>query len=90
MTLYLLPVFLEGFAHLPVKKKVSVLPNATRMINLVIVKEELVTGKFEVTRMTFSEIRDAEIDVYDPANRNLYSVSVVIQYEGGNLFSLFQ
>jgi len=66
--------------YLPVKKDVVVLQNATRTVTLTTVKEELVTGKFEVTRMTFEEIVAAGIDVYDPANRNVYSATVRVSY----------
>ena len=66
--------------YLPVRKNVTVLTNATREITLTMIKEELVTGTFEVTRMTFNEIVDAGIDVYDPANQNIYSVEVTVRY----------
>ena len=66
--------------YLPVRKNVTVLTNATREITLTMIKEELVTGTFEVTRMTFNEIVDAGIDVYDPANQNVYSVEVTVRY----------
>ena len=71
--------------YLPVTKTVSVLPNATRTITMTIIKEEIVTGKFEVTRMTFNEIKDAGIDVYDSANQNLYSVKVTLKYGGSEV-----
>ena len=66
--------------YLPVKKDVVVLQNATRTVTLTTVKEELVTGEFEITRMTFDEIVAAGIDVYDPANRNVYSATVRVFY----------
>ncbi|MGN1131288.1 MAG: leucine-rich repeat protein, partial [Ruminococcus sp.] len=66
--------------YLPAKKEVTVLPNATRTITLTLIKEELVTGKFEVTRMTFNEIVDAGVDVYDPANQNVFSVEVTLRF----------
>ncbi|MGN0477697.1 MAG: PKD domain-containing protein [Ruminococcus sp.] len=66
--------------YLPAKKEVTVLPNATRTITLTLIKEELVTGKFEVTRMTFNEIVDSGVDVYDPANQNVFSVEVTLRF----------
>ena len=66
--------------YLPVKKDVVVLQNATRTVTLTTVKEELVTGEFEITRMTFDEIVAAGIDVYDSANRNVYSATVRVFY----------
>lgn len=68
--------------YLPVQKTVTVLPNATRTVTMTIIQQELVTGKFEVTRMTFSEIKDAHINISDPANRQVYEVKVQIQYGG--------
>ena len=66
--------------YLPVKKDVVVLANATRTVTLTTVEEELVTGEFEVTRMTFDEIAAAGIDVYDPANSHVYSATVRVSY----------
>jgi len=66
--------------YLPVKKETVVLANATRTVTLTTVEEELVTGNFEVTRMTFDEIVAAGIDVYDPANQNVYSATVRVTY----------
>ena len=66
--------------YLPVKKDVVVLANATRNVTLTTVEEEIVTGNFEITRMTFDEIVAAGIDVYDPANQNVYSATVRVTY----------
>ena len=66
--------------YLPVQKEVTVLPNATRIVTMTIIEQEIVTGEFEVTRMTFSEIKAAGIDVYSPANRNVYKVNVILTY----------
>ncbi|MCR5429931.1 MAG: DUF6273 domain-containing protein [Eubacterium sp.] len=66
--------------YLPVTKTVKVLPNATRIITIKIIKEEIVTGKFEVTRMTFDEVQEAGINTLDPANQNVYKVRVTIVY----------
>lgn len=66
--------------YLPVKKDVVVLANASRTVTLTTVEEEIVTGGFEITRMTFDEIVAAGIDVYDPANQNVYSAKVQVTY----------
>ena len=66
--------------YLPVQKNVTVLPNATRVITATIIEQEIVTGEFEVTRMTFSEIQAAGIDVYSPANQNVYKVNATIKF----------
>ncbi len=68
--------------YLPVKKDVTVLANATRSVTLTTVEEALVTGEFQVKRMTFDEIVAAGIDVYDPANQNVYSATVRVTYTG--------
>ena len=69
--------------HLPAKKTVTVLSNATRTVTLMLVEEELVTGDFEITRMNLNDIISAGIDVYDPANQNIYQVKVRVIY--GNM-----
>ena len=66
--------------HLPAKKTVTVLSNASRTVSLILVEEELVTGEFEITRMTLDEIVAAGIDIYDPANQNIYQVKVQVTY----------
>ncbi len=75
---HLIGMYATGY--LPVKKDVVVLENATRTVTLSTVQEEIVTGEFEITRMTFDEIVAAGIDVYDPANRNVYSATVRFFY----------
>ncbi|MCM1484851.1 MAG: PKD domain-containing protein [Faecalibacterium sp.] len=66
--------------YLPVKKDAVVLANATRTVTLTTVEEDIVTGNFEITRMTFDEIVAAGIDVYNPANQNIYSATVRVTY----------
>lgn len=52
----------------------------TRAITLVVKEEEIVTGTFEVNRMTLSEIQAAGIDVANPANQNVVKADVTIYY----------
>lgn len=66
--------------YLPADKEIVVLPNATRTITLTIVKGDIITGEFEITRMTFDEIIAAGIDPYDPDNRQVYSATVRFTY----------
>jgi len=66
--------------YLPVKKDVVVLANATRTVTLTTVAEDIVTGNFEITRMEFEDIIAAGIDIYDPANQNVYSATVRVTY----------
>ncbi|MBR7032929.1 MAG: leucine-rich repeat protein, partial [Clostridia bacterium] len=76
--------------HLPAKKTTSVLSNATRSVTLILVEEELVTGEFEITRMNLDEIIAAGIDVYDPANQQIYRVNVRVVYGGAPLNISYQ
>ena len=66
--------------YLPVSKQVSVLSNETVLTVLTVEKQELVTGEFHVTEMTLDEIIDAGLDTSDPANQQLYSVTVTLIY----------
>ncbi|MCR5552940.1 MAG: PKD domain-containing protein, partial [Oscillospiraceae bacterium] len=77
-------------SHLPAKKTVTVLENATRTVTLILVEEDLVTGEFEITRMDLDEIVAAGIDVYDPANQNIYQVQVRVIYGGSPLTIRYQ
>ena len=79
------PIGVYKSGYLPVQKNVTVLPNATRVVTMTIIEQEIVTGKFEVTRMTFSEIKAAGIDVYSPANQNVYKVNVTLKYGGAEV-----
>lgn len=75
---HVIGMYADGY--LPVKKETVVLANAERTVTLTTVKEEIVVGEFEIKRMTFEEIQAAGIDVYDPANQNVYSASVQFSY----------
>ena len=77
-------------SHLPAKKTVTVLENASRTVTLILVEEDLVTGEFEITRMDLDEIIAAGIDVYDPANQNIYQVQVRVVYGGSPLTIRYQ
>ncbi|MBR5562547.1 MAG: leucine-rich repeat protein [Clostridia bacterium] len=68
--------------YLPAKKEIVVLANATRTITLTIVKGDIITGEFEITRMTFDEIIAAGIDPYAPDNRQVYSATARFIYSG--------
>ena len=77
---HLIGMYAEGY--LPVKREVPVLANATRTVTLSTVKQDIVTGEFEITRMTFDEVVAAGIDVNDPANQNIYRAKVRVFYSG--------
>ena len=69
-------------SHLPAKKTAAVLANASRTVTLILVEEELVTGEFDISRMDLDDIIAAGIDIYDPANQNIYQVEVRVTYGG--------
>ena len=83
---HLIGFYADGY--LPVKKEVAVLANATRTVTLTTVEQEIVTGEFEITRMTFDEIVAAGIDVNDPANQNVYTATVRVYYGGSAPFTV--
>lgn len=66
--------------YLPVKRYVVVAANATQEIRITMVKEPIVTGEFEVNRMTLDEIKAAGIDVTDPANQQVVKVDLNLSY----------
>ena len=75
---HLVGVYRSGY--LPAQRRVTVIANTVRKTSLTVIKQEMVTGEFEVRRMTPNEITAAGIDVLSPANQNIYSVSVQITY----------
>lgn len=66
--------------YLPSTKNISIIPNAVRDITLTMIKQDIVTGEFDVHRMTLDEIKAAGIDVNDPANQNVCRVKVTVIY----------
>ena len=66
--------------YLPVTKQVIVSGNTTNSVQLIMVNQPIVSGEFEVNRMTLEEIIASGIDVTDPANQHCVSVTVQIAY----------
>lgn len=66
--------------YLPVKKSVIVRANTETEIILTLVKQPIVTGEFEINRMTLDEIKAAGIDVSDPANQQMMKVNIHLEY----------
>ncbi|MDY4255562.1 MAG: PKD domain-containing protein [Oscillospiraceae bacterium] len=75
---HLVGVYQSGY--LPAQRNVTVIANTVRKTTLTLIKQEIVTGEFEVKRMTFDEIIAAGFDISKPENQNLYSVSLQITY----------
>ncbi|MCD7745609.1 MAG: leucine-rich repeat protein, partial [Lachnospiraceae bacterium] len=66
--------------YLPVMKTISIGAGAVTEVELVLVEQPIVTGEFEITRMTLDEIIAAGIDVTDPANQNVVQVTIHLTY----------
>ena len=66
--------------YLPVKQNISVTGKET-CVTLVLVNEPIVTGEFEIHKMTFDEIVAAGIDINAAENRNVVKTNVTLVYE---------
>lgn len=66
--------------YLPVKRDVVVRSNTATEITLTMVEAPIVTGKFEVDRMTLDEIQAAGIDIADPANQHVMKFTIHLTY----------
>ena len=66
--------------YLPVKKSIAVTGGDTQL-TLVLVNEPIVTGEFEIHKMTFDEIVAAGIDINAAENRNVVRIDVTLVYE---------
>jgi len=75
---YSVGAYCDGY--LPVKQYVVVSANETREITITMVKEPIVTGEFEVNRMTLDEIKAAGINISDPANQHVVRVDLQLSY----------
>ena len=71
-----------GDGYLPVKSGIAVRAGTETNLTLTMVNQPIVTGEFEVNRMTLDEIIAAGIDVTDPANQQV--VRMIIHLEYGN------
>ena len=66
--------------YLPIKKYIVIGNGATTDLVLQMIEEPIVTGNFEVNRMTLDEIIAAGIDISDPANQNVVKINFRIVY----------
>ncbi|MCQ4672836.1 leucine-rich repeat protein [Lactonifactor longoviformis] len=66
--------------YLPVKKNVVVRANTTTELTLTMVREPIVSGGFEVDRMTLDEIVAAGIDVTKPENQHVMQITIHLTY----------
>ncbi len=65
--------------YLPVKNQIVVTSGQT-YTQLVLVKQPIVTGTFEIHKMTFEEIKAANIDINAAENRNVVKFEVRLNY----------
>ncbi|MDO5135471.1 MAG: Ig-like domain-containing protein, partial [Eubacteriales bacterium] len=70
--------YMEGY--LPVKRTIQAEAGKKAEVTLVLEKKDLVEARFESHRMTLDEIRDAGIDVSDPANHHVVEYQVTLMY----------
>lgn len=75
---YAIGAYADGF--LPVKKSIAVKAGAESQLEITMVKEPIVTGEFEIDRMTLDEIIAAGIDTTDPANQQVVKVTLHLVY----------
>ena len=68
--------------YLPAQKTFTVNRRMNTAIELPVSSGDIVSGDFEVHRMTFDEIVASEIDTNDPANQIIYEVNVTVYYGG--------
>lgn len=66
--------------YLPVKQNVAV-TGGDMQLTLILVNEPIVTGEFEIHKMTFDEIVAAGIDINAAENRNVVRIDVTLVYE---------
>lgn len=75
---YVVGAYKDGF--LPSKTSVSIKRAAESNATLSVVEKDIVSGSFEVERMTLEEIIAAGIDVNDPDNRHIVKINVRLKY----------
>ncbi|MEE1154302.1 MAG: PKD domain-containing protein, partial [Acutalibacteraceae bacterium] len=66
--------------YLPVKQQV-VVTGGQRYVQLTLVNQPIVTGEFEIHKMTLDEIKAAGIDINAAENRHVVKLNVTLVYE---------
>ncbi|MBQ6314922.1 MAG: fibronectin type III domain-containing protein [Mogibacterium sp.] len=76
--MYAIGAYTTGF--LPIRRTMTVNANMENQITLTLTEKEIVTGKFEVSRLTLDEIRELGIDTSDPDNMHYARINVSLTY----------
>lgn len=66
--------------YLPATKSVTLVGGSLREIQLVLVEHPIVTGEFEIQRMTLDEVKAAGIDISEPANQQVMKLNIHLTY----------
>ena len=74
---------------LPAKKDVIIITNKRAVVSITLVRQPIVEGQFEITRMTFEEIVAQGIDVSAPENQNLLQVRTQLTYGSQTITTTF-
>ena len=74
---------------LPAKKEIELLAGQETAVSLIMVKQALVEGNFEIDRMTYDEIVAAGIDVTAPENQCILKIMVHLTYGGSTVNQSF-
>lgn len=75
---HLVGVYKDGY--LPEQRTVEVAAGSTVPLTVNVVERNIVVGELTVERMTLEQIRDAGIDVSDPANQDVYEFNIQLTY----------
>lgn len=66
--------------YLPAKKDVTLEAGKAQEVRFNLVKSEIVVGELTFHRMTLEEIIAAGINIYDPANQNVFRFEITLTY----------
>ena len=66
--------------YLPIRRTMTVNANMDNEITLTLTEKEIVSGKFEVSRLTLDEIKELGIDTSDPDSMHYAKINVTLEY----------
>ena len=71
-------VYKEGY--LPAQRTAEVAAGSSVQLTVSVIERDIVVGELTVERMTLEQIREAGIDVSDPANQDVYEFNIKLTY----------